>query len=132
GLAGSGDVGGYARALGLAYHGPIDGHDLDALVTALTALRAAPGPTLLHVRTRKGRGFPPAEADPFGWHATTPFDRASGARRGGGGAPTWTHAFAAALERAARRDPRVVAITAAMPDGTGLDRVARALPDRVY
>jgi 1-deoxy-D-xylulose-5-phosphate synthase len=122
------------EALGLAFLGPVDGHDLDALLGALAALRAAPGPAVLHVRTRKGRGFAPAEADPFGWHATAPFARASGARRAATAAapPTWTACFADALARVAARDARVVAITAAMPDGTGLDRFARRFPDRVY
>ena len=134
GLARSGDVRGYTSALGLGYLGPVDGHDLGALLDALVALRAARGPSLLHVRTRKGCGYPPAEADPFGWHATAPFERATGARRSGppGGAPTWTAVFAEALAHLADRDPRVVAITAAMPDGTGLDRFARRHPGRVY
>ena len=134
GLARSGDLRGYARALGLAYRGPVDGHDLAALVPALEALRDAAGPTLLHVRTRKGRGYAPAEADPYAWHATTPFDAASGERHrsGTGDPPSWTAAFAEALGRIADRDPRVVAVTAAMPDGTGLDRFARRHPDRVY
>ena len=134
GLARSGDVRSYAGALSLDYRGPVDGHDLDALIPALTALRDAPGgPILLHVRTRKGRGYEPAEADPYRWHATAPFDAASGERKaGGGGPPTWTAAFTEALSRLAERDPRLVAITAAMPDGTGLDRFAKRYPDRMY
>ena len=137
GLASTGDVRGYAQALGIAYRGPVDGHDLAALLPALQALRDEPdeeGPVLLHVRTVKGKGFAAAEADPFGWHATTPFDRETGARAksGGGGPPSWTEAFADALGRIADRDPRVVALTAAMPDGTGLDRFAERHPDRVY
>jgi len=134
GLHRTGDVAGYARALGLRYHGPVDGHDLDALLEALTALRDAEGPTLLHVRTQKGRGYAPAEADPYRWHATSPFDRARGVKRAGsgGGPPSWTAAFADALSRIADRDPRVVALTAAMPDGTGLDKFAERHPDRMY
>jgi 1-deoxy-D-xylulose-5-phosphate synthase len=133
GLARTGGLRAYVEALGLAALGPVDGHDLDALLDALATLRAAPGPTVLHVRTRKGRGFPPAEADPFGWHATAPFERATARRRPAAPAPpTWTAWFAEALARVAARDPRVVAITAAMPDGTGLDRFARRFPDRVY
>jgi len=133
GLSRTGAVRRYVEALGLACLGPVDGHDLEALLEALAALRAAPGPTVLHVRTRKGRGFAPAEADPFAWHATGPFERASGARRAAAPAPpTWTACFAEALARVAARDPRVVAITAAMPDGTGLDGFARRFPDRVY
>jgi 1-deoxy-D-xylulose-5-phosphate synthase len=111
----------------------VDGHDLDALVPALEELRDAPGPAVLHVRTRKGRGFAPAEADPYRWHATTPFDPASGRRKeSAGGPPSWTACFAEALARIADRDDRVVAITAAMPDGTGVERFAERHPDRVY
>jgi 1-deoxy-D-xylulose-5-phosphate synthase len=97
------------------------------------ALRDANGPTVLHARTRKGCGFAPAEADPYRWHATGPFDRATGERsKGGNGVPTWTAAFGEALWRLAERDPRVVAITAAMPDGTGVERFAASHPGRVY
>jgi 1-deoxy-D-xylulose-5-phosphate synthase len=123
---------GYFETLGLRYEGPVDGHDLAALLPALEGLRDARGPTVLHVKTRKGRGFAPAEADPFRWHATTPFEAGSGKRRGGGGRPTWTARFSEALIRLADRDPRVVALTAAMPDGTGLDRFAERHPERVY
>jgi len=124
----------YFEALGVAYLGPVDGHDLDALLPALDALLARTGPAVLHVRTRKGRGYAPAEADPYRWHATGPFEPGSGRPRGNGvgGAPSWTAAFADALARLAHRDPRVVAITAAMPDGTGLDRFAREHPERCY
>jgi 1-deoxy-D-xylulose-5-phosphate synthase len=134
GLARSGRARGYFESLGWAYQGPVDGHDLPALLDAVERLREAGRPTVLHVRTRKGRGYAPAEADPHGWHATTPFEIASGRRGGGagGGPPSWTRAFADALVRLAERDERVLAITAAMPDGTGLDVVARRLPGRVY
>jgi len=134
GLHGTGDVAGYARALGIAYYGPVDGHDLDALLDALALLRDGAGPALLHVKTQKGRGYAPAEADPYRWHATVPFDRARGVRRASasGGPPSWTAAFADALARIADRDPRVVALTAAMPDGTGLDKFAERHPDRMY
>jgi 1-deoxy-D-xylulose-5-phosphate synthase len=133
GLHRTGDVAGYARALGVAYHGPVDGHDLEALLDALAVLRDSEEPALLHVKTQKGRGYAPAEADPYRWHATVPFDRARGVRRaGGGGPPSWTAAFADALARIADRDARVVALTAAMPDGTGLDKFAERHPDRMY
>jgi 1-deoxy-D-xylulose-5-phosphate synthase len=132
GLARTGRTRDYLEALGLRYLGPIDGHDLAALVPALAELREAEGPTVLHIRTKKGRGFAPAEADPFGWHATAKFDAATGARAPSGGPPTWTRAFADALCRLADRDDRVVAITAAMPDGTGLDRFAARHPSRAY
>ncbi|MDJ0868563.1 MAG: 1-deoxy-D-xylulose-5-phosphate synthase [Myxococcota bacterium] len=122
----------YFDALGLDYAGPVDGHDLGALLAALEALRDARRPSVLHVRTRKGAGYAPAEADPFAWHATRPFAIATGAREEAGGPKSWTHAFAEGLSALADRDPRVVAITAAMPDGTGLDRFTARHPDRVY
>ena len=125
---------GYFETLGLRMLGPVDGHDLPELLAGLELLRDASGPTLLHVRTRKGKGFAPAEADPFGWHATAPFSIETGLRgsAAAGGPPSWTACFAEALIRVADRDPRVVAITAAMLDGTGLDVFARRHPDRVY
>jgi 1-deoxy-D-xylulose-5-phosphate synthase len=132
GLARSGRPERYFASLGWTVLGPVDGHDLGALLPALEALRDARGPTLLHVRTCKGRGYPPAEADPYRWHATQPFERAAGRRRNGAAEPSWTQAFADALAALADRDPRVVAITAAMPDGTGLERFARRHPDRIY
>jgi 1-deoxy-D-xylulose-5-phosphate synthase len=134
GLSRTGRARAYFEALGLRYLGPVDGHDLDALLPMLERLRDAAGPAVLHVRTRKGRGFEPAERDPFRWHATSPFDVATGDRRSDGERhpPSWTASFAEALTRIADRDPRVVAITAAMPDGTGLEVFGRRHPDRVY
>jgi 1-deoxy-D-xylulose-5-phosphate synthase len=133
GLARSGGARAYFRALGLRTLGPVDGHDLAALLPALERLRDAAGPAVLHVRTQKGKGFAAAESDFYRWHATAPFDLATGERRkAAGGAPSWTQAFAEALARLADRDPRVVAITAAMPDGTGLDAFAKRHPGRVY
>jgi len=133
-LARAGNPRPYFETLGFRVIGPVDGHDLGELLPALEALRNAKGPVLVHVRTRKGKGFAPAEADPFGWHATVPFCVETGQRRGHGApAPaSWTTCFAEALIRVADRDPRVVALTAAMPDGTGLDRFARRHPDRWY
>ncbi len=134
GLSRTGSPRGYFEALGLRTFGPVDGHDLRALLPALEALRDTHGPAVLHVRTRKGKGYPPAEADPFGWHATSAFSIETGARHAPapGGPPSWTACFAEALIRLADRDPRVVAITAAMLDGTGLDVFERSHPDRVY
>jgi len=148
GLARTGLARSYFEALGLHYCGPVDGHDLNALIPALEALRDARGPSVLHVRTRKGKGFAPAEEDPYHWHATTPFDRVTGVRQRKSAGPSdaatapnplnppnppsWTEAFANALIRVADRDERVVAITAAMPDGTGLELFGARYPDRVY
>ncbi len=134
GLSRTGDVEAYVRSLGVEYRGVVDAHDLDALIVALEGLRDdVSGPVVLHVRTRKGCGYEPAEADPFKWHATTPFEIESGQRqKTAGGPPSWTASFADALSRLADRDPRLVAITAAMPDGTGLDKFGERHPDRVY
>jgi 1-deoxy-D-xylulose-5-phosphate synthase len=134
GLARSGGARDYFEALGLRYLGPVDAHDLDALLDAVETLRDAEGPAVLHARTRKGCGYPPAEADPYRWHATAPFEPSSGRQRasGSGTPPSWTAVFGDALARIADRDPRVVAITAAMPDGTGIDRFSARHPERVY
>jgi 1-deoxy-D-xylulose-5-phosphate synthase len=136
GLSRTGDVRGYVTSLGWRYLGPVDGHDMPRLFEAMRALRDGAGPALLHVKTRKGRGYEPAEADPYGWHATSPFDIHTGSRAKPAVAAdrpwSWTECFAEALSRIADRDDRVVAITAAMPDGTGLDRFAERHPGRVY
>ena len=123
----------YFETLGLRVIGPVDGHDMRELLAGLEVLRDAGMAAVLHVRTRKGQGFPPAESDPFGWHATAPFCRETFARKPAAKAPpSWTACFAEALGRVADRDPRLVAITAAMPDGTGLDVFAKRHPDRFY
>ena len=133
GLNDSGRVREYVEALGFRYLGPVDGHSIAALLPALAELRDATGPTWLHVKTRKGKGFAPAEADPFRWHACSPFERETGkAKPAAPSKPSWTARFAEALVRIADRDERVVAITAAMPDGTGLDKFAARHPDRMY
>lgn len=122
----------YFKALGLTYLGAVDGHDFDALLPGLVELRDAVGPTVLHVKTRKGQGFVPAEHDPYRWHATGPFEKATGKRATSRARPSWTASFADALLRIASRDERVVALTAAMPDGTGLDRFEKRYPERFY
>jgi 1-deoxy-D-xylulose-5-phosphate synthase len=121
--------------LGFLYIGPVDGHDLDDLLPALEQLRDTFGPVVVHAITQKGHGFAAAEADPYGWHACKPFDAKTGKplpSSGKASPPSWTRVFSDALATIAERDPRVVAITAAMPDGTGLDRFERIFPDRVY
>ncbi len=132
GLSRTGAIEALARSLHLDFLGPVDGHDLEALLPMMRALHAAQRPTLLHVYTRKGEGFAPATADPYRWHATPPFDPRSGAR-GAASKPTqvsWTQAFQSALIERAEQDDRVLAITAAMPDGTGLDGFAERFRDR--
>jgi len=120
--------------LGFSYLGPIDGHDLDQLLPVLRTVRArASGPVLIHVITRKGKGYAPAEAARDRGHATAKFDVATGAQaRAAANAPSYTRVFAQSLIRAAETDPRVVAVTAAMPDGTGLDLFAERFPQRCF
>jgi 1-deoxy-D-xylulose-5-phosphate synthase len=122
----------FFEALGVGYLGPVDGHDVAALEAAVVAALAAERPTAVHVLTRKGRGFGPAEDDDDKClHDVAPFRP----RRYAPPAltrPRYTDVFAAALRRAGERDPRVVAITAAMPSSTGLRPFAEAFPDRFF
>ncbi|RJF96418.1 1-deoxy-D-xylulose-5-phosphate synthase, partial [Oleomonas cavernae] len=107
------------ETLGFSYHGPIDGHDLDALLAAFERLKDARGPQLLHVLTVKGKGFDPAEADPIKYHGVTQFDPVTGAfpAKKPGGKPAYTQVFGDWLCEAAARDPKVVGITPAMREG---------------
>ena len=121
--------------LGFYYVGPIDGHNLDHLLPVLRNLRDAedPGPILLHVITRKGHGYAPAEASPDKYHAVNRFNVVNGEQtKSPPGPPSYTKVFADSLIAEARADSRIVAITAAMPSGTGLDRFAKAFPDRCF
>ena len=120
--------------LGFYYVGPIDGHNLDHLLPVLKNVRDADtGPILVHVVTQKGKGYAPAEASADKYHGVVAFDVATGAQaRARPGAPAYTKVFAESLIAEARADERVVAITAAMPGGTGLDLFEREFPDRVY
>ncbi|MGD0563713.1 MAG: 1-deoxy-D-xylulose-5-phosphate synthase [Roseiarcus sp.] len=120
--------------LGFFYVGPIDGHNLDHLLPILQNVRDMPdGPVLVHVVTKKGKGYPPAEAADDKYHGVSAFDVVTGAQaKPKSNAPTYTRVFADALIAEAARDDRIVAITAAMPNGTGLDRFGRAYPDRTF
>jgi 1-deoxy-D-xylulose-5-phosphate synthase len=120
------------EALGLGYCGPVDGHDIVAIEDALASATAAGRPMVVHVLTRKGRGFAPAEDDDDKClHDVSPFDpsRYEAPKRS---RPRYTDVFAGALVEAGARDPRVVAITAAMPSSTGLHGFARRFPDRFF
>jgi 1-deoxy-D-xylulose-5-phosphate synthase len=127
-------------ALGFQYYGPVDGHDLKGLLHLLQNVRLQRGPVLLHVITKKGKGHPDADKDPFGLHKPVTFVktqiRESKLEPAGAARPaqskSYTHAFVEALSDLAAKDPRVVAITAAMPDGTGLLEFGRRFPDRCY
>ena len=121
--------------LGFYYVGPIDGHDVEALVDVLENVRdAEEGPMLVHVVTKKGKGYGPAEASADKYHGVVKFDVVSGKQdKGpGGGPPAYTAVFADALTAEARRDNKVVAITAAMPSGTGLDKFQSEFPERTF
>ncbi|MBI2719671.1 MAG: 1-deoxy-D-xylulose-5-phosphate synthase [Rhizobiales bacterium] len=121
--------------LGFYYVGPVDGHNIDTLVSVLQNVREAKslGPVLVHVITEKGKGHPFAKPDLEKYHAISGFDPTTREiRKSSGNAPTYTSVFANALIEAARADERVVAITAAMPSGTGLDRFAAVFPTRMF
>ena len=122
------------EALGFSYLGPIDGHDLDQLLPILrTVQQRADGPILLHVITQKGRGYGPAEQARDKGHATAKFDVMTGAQqKAASNAPSYTKVFADSLLREAGEDPRICAVTAAMPDGTGLNLFAQRYPSRCF
>ena len=122
------------ESLGFSYVGPIDGHDLDQLLPVLRTLHArATGPVLLHVLTKKGKGYAPAEAASDRGHARAKFDVLTGEQvKAPSNAPSYTATFAKALIAEAEADPRIVAVTAAMPDGTGLDKFAARFPARSF
>jgi len=122
------------RTFGFDYHGPIDGHDLPALVAKLETLKTRRGPQLLHIITVKGKGFDPAEADPIKYHGVTQFDPVTGAfpEKKAAAAPSYTQVFGNWLCRAAERDPRVVGITPAMREGSGLVEFAKRFSDRYF
>ena len=121
--------------LGFYYVGPVDGHNVEALVEVLENVRdAEEGPMLVHVVTRKGKGYAPAENAADKYHGVVKFDVVSGKQDKGpsGGPPSYTAVFARALANEMARDEKIVAITAAMPSGTGLDKVAESFPDRTF
>ncbi|MFK0206195.1 1-deoxy-D-xylulose-5-phosphate synthase [Agrobacterium sp. NPDC090283] len=135
GLPGPAPGGTLFETLGLAYTGPIDGHDLNALVTALRRLRHRKGAQFLHVVTRKGYGYPPAERDPITYHGPGRFDPALGIKPADPSrpsAPSYTQIFGRWLCDEAARDERVVAITPAMREGSGLVEFQRRFPDRYF
>ncbi len=120
--------------LGFTYIGPIDGHSMGQLLPVLRAARArATGPVLIHCVTVKGKGYAPAEKSADKYHGVAKFDVASGAQaKSKPGAPSYTSVFGKALVREAEADPRIVAITAAMPDGTGVNHMAARFPARTF
>jgi 1-deoxy-D-xylulose-5-phosphate synthase len=121
------------ESLGFQYVGPIDGHNLSEMIATLENVKKIDGPTLVHVLTKKGKGYAPAEKDPIKFHGVTPFHVLTGkAKKEKGPIPTYTEAFGQSLVRLARENPKVVGITAAMGSGTGIDKLAREFPTRTY
>ena len=118
--------------LGFTYIGPIDGHDLPLLVSTLENMRAMDGPRFLHVVTQKGRGYAPAEGDPCVYHGVTPFNISSGKMDGKSGGRTYTQVFSDWICDLGEQDERVMAITPAMCEGSGLVEFARRFPGRYH
>jgi len=119
--------------MGFNYIGPIDGHDVKALVSTLRNLQQLRGPQFLHVVTRKGKGYAPAEADPIKWHGPGPFDPASGMIfKEPSAGPTYSQIFGKWLCDMADRDPAIVGITPAMREGSGLVEFSKRFPERYY
>ncbi|MGH9826099.1 MAG: 1-deoxy-D-xylulose-5-phosphate synthase, partial [Blastocatellia bacterium] len=119
--------------LGLKYMGPINGHDIAAVVQTLEDAKKEPGPVLIHALTVKGKGYEPAERDKAAWHGTSAFEISTGKFiKEPATGPSYTAVFAQATIDLMREDERIVAITAAMPDGTGISKVMKEFPDRTF
>ena len=124
----------FFEELGFSYVGPIDGHDVNQLLSVLRAVRIrAKGPVLIHCITKKGKGYNPAELADDKYHGVAKFDVVSGAQqKSKPNAPSYTSVFGKALLAEAERDPKVIAVTAAMPSGTGVDIMSKQFPKRVF
>ena len=119
--------------LGFTYHGVVDGHDVKELVSTLRRLRGREGPQFLHIKTRKGKGYAPAEADPIKWHGPGPFDPASGTIfKEAASGPSYSQVFGDWLCDMAARDERIIGITPAMREGSGLVGFSKRFPDRYF
>lgn len=118
--------------LGFTYLGPVDGHDLNALTEVLEGAKKLRGPVLIHVLTKKGKGYKPAEENPAMFHGTGPFDRESGQPLVKNVNPTYSQVFGSTLVELAKENENIVALTAAMPGGTGLTAFAKEFPKRYF
>src|SRR6185436_5668604 len=119
--------------LGLKYMGPINGHDINSVLQILEEAKKEEGPVLIHTLTVKGKGYDPAERDKTSWHGTSAFEISTGKFiKEPATAPSYTAVFAQATIDLMKQDDRILAITAAMPDGTGLNKVMQAFPDRTF
>lgn len=121
------------EAFNFEYFGPIDGHNLNHLIKIMENIRNINEPVLLHVTTRKGKGYPPAEKNPVYFHGVGSFEVETGICKGvSSPIPTYTDVFGITMMKLAEKDPKVVAVTAAMPEGTGLVEFSKKFPDRFY
>ena len=118
--------------LGFRYVGPIDGHDVEALIDSFATVKNLKGPTLMHVITRKGKGYEQAEEKADVWHGAKPFNVSTGEFHKKKANPAYTNVFANALIELAKEDEKVVGITAAMPDGTGISKFGKEFPARTF
>jgi 1-deoxy-D-xylulose-5-phosphate synthase len=118
--------------LGFKYFGPIDGHNIPLIISTLHHAREIQGPVLIHVITKKGKGYAPAEKDPTRFHGIGAFDKETGLALNGHGHQTYTSVFGKTMVKLADRHPEMVAVTAAMIDGTGLEEFAKKYPDRFF
>src|SRR6185312_8958620 len=120
--------------LGFSYFGPVDGHDVDRLIEVMENIKGLKGPVLLHVITKKGKGYELAEKDPITWHGPGKFDVQTGTlvKSPTPAPPAYQKVFGETLVKLAKADPRIVTITAAMPEGTGTDLFRKELPSRFF
>ncbi|MCK5236113.1 MAG: 1-deoxy-D-xylulose-5-phosphate synthase [Deltaproteobacteria bacterium] len=118
------------EGLGFHYVGPIDGHNMNELIKTLQNVKELKGPVLVHTMTKKGKGYTPAEEDPATFHGVGPFDKETG--KAAPGSLSYTKVFSSALIEIAKKNDKVVAITAAMPEGTGLSGFAKEFPERFF
>jgi len=118
--------------LGIRYIGPVQGHSIPSLIEVLKEAKASESPVLIHCVTKKGRGYAPAQTNPERFHGTAPFNRATGEPLKNATRPTYSSVFGETLVKLARKNKKIIAITAAMPEGTGLSHFAREFPDRFY
>lgn len=118
--------------MGVTYLGPVDGHDIKAMVKTLKEARRMDHAVLVHVLTKKGKGYAPAEKNPSRFHGIDPFDIATGKSLKEKIYPTYTDVFSKEICRLAETEKHLVAVTAAMPDGTGLKAFSRQFPDRFF
>ena len=119
--------------LGFRYIGPVDGHNTNLLIDTLSTVSELKGPTLIHVITRKGKGYEIAEEKADVWHGAKPFDIATGEfKKGKKAPPAYTNVFAETLIELAKEDEKIIGITAAMPDGTGMSKFGKVFPDRTF